>query len=196
MSLNYDWFDSTGRNFITLSVFQGLGDVLGAMDNNTQKSSRLGADNRFTKAYLNLARLQTVVDRVSIFIRGSGQASTRALVATEEFYIGGADSVRGYPPGEFLGEDGYNVSTELRVSPLPNTEILQLAFFVDHGGVSIKNPAPGVKSYHHLTGVGYGFRLSLPYNITGRFDVGFPVQPSKASSGNRPSLHIQAAARF
>jgi hemolysin activation/secretion protein len=196
MSLNYDWFDSTSRNFIALSVFQGLGDVLGAMENNDQKSSRLGADNRFTKAYLNVARVQTVVDRVSIFIRGSGQASTRALVATEEFYIGGADSVRGYPPGEFLGEDGYNVSTELRVSLLPNQEILQLAFFVDHGGVSIKNPAPGVKSYHHLTGVGYGFRLSLPYNISGRFDVGFPVQPSKASSGDRPTLHIQAAVRF
>jgi len=194
--LNYDWIDSTGRNLVSFSIYQGLGDILGAMQNNDPKSSRQGADNQFTKFNLTVARVQRIVDRVSIMIRGSGQASTRALVATEEFYIGGADSVRGYPPGEFLGEDGYNVSTELRVSPLPNQEILQLAFFVDHGGASIKNPAPGIKSYHHLTGVGYGFRLSLPYNISGRFDVGFPVQPSKASSGDRPTLYIQAAARF
>jgi hemolysin activation/secretion protein len=194
--LNYDWIDSTGRNFIALSVYQGLGHVLGAMENSNPQSSRLGADNRFTKAYLNLARVQRIVDRVSIMFRGSGQASTRPLVATEEFYIGGADSVRGYAPGEFLGDDGYNVSTELRVSPLPSEEILQLAFFVDHGAVSIKDPPPGIKKYNQLTGAGFGFRLSLPYNINGRFDVGFPVKPAKASSGDRPTLYIQAAVRF
>ena len=194
--LNYDWIDSTGRNFIALSIFQGLSDALGAMENNDTKSSRFGADNRFTKAYLNLLRVQRIVDRVSIIFRGAGQATTRPLVAVEEFYIGGADSVRGYPPGEFLGDDGYNVSTELRVSPLPNQEILQLALFVDHGGVSIKDPPSGVKKYNHLTGAGFGFRLNLPYNINGRFDVGFPVQPPKASTGDRPTLYIQAMAKF
>jgi hemolysin activation/secretion protein len=166
------------------------------MESNDTKSSRFGADNRFTKAYLNLVRVQRIVDRVSIILRGAGQATTRPLVAIEEFYIGGADSVRGYPPGEFLGDDGYNVSTELRVSPLSNQEILQLALFVDHGGVSIKDPPSGVKKHNHLTGAGFGFRLSLPYNINGRFDVGFPVQPSKASTGDRPTLYIQAMARF
>jgi hemolysin activation/secretion protein len=195
-SWNYDWIDSTGRSFIALSVYQGLGDAFGAMENNDPKSSRPGADNRFTKAYLSLARLQKIVDRVSIMMRGSGQASTRPLVATEQFYIGGADSVRGYPPGEFLGDDGYNVTTELRVSPLPNQELLQMISFVDHGGVSLKDPPPGVKGYNHLTGVGFGFRLSLPYNITGRFDVGFPVQPSKATSGGRPAYYVQAAIKF
>jgi len=196
VGLNYDWIDSTGRNFISLSVFQGLEEAFGGMENNDPQSSRPGADNRFTKAYFNWARVQRIVDRVSLILRGSGQASTRPLVVTEQFFIGGADSVRGYPPGEFLGDDGYNVSTELRVSPLPNQEILQLAFFVDHGGVSIKDPPAGVKKYHQLTGAGYGFRLSLPYNINGRFDVGFPVKPAKASSGDRPTLYIQAAVRF
>ena len=196
MGLNADWIDRTGRNFISLSILQGLEEALGAMENSDSKSSRVGADNRFTKAYVNWARVQKVIDRVSIILRGSGQASTRPLVVTEQFFIGGADSVRGYPPGEFLGDNGYNVSTELRVSPLPNQDILQLAFFVDHGGVSIKDPPPGVKKSHQLTGAGYGFRLSLPYNINGRFDVGFPVRPAKTSSGDRPTLYIQAAARF
>jgi hemolysin activation/secretion protein len=194
--LNYDWIDSTGRNFVSFAFYQGLGDVLGAMDNNDPSSSRAGADNRFTKINLNLARVQRIAERVSIIFRGSGQASSRPLVTTEQFYLGGADSVRGYPVGEFLGDDGYNVSTELRVSPLPNQEILQLALFVDHGAVSIKDPPPGIKKYNHLTGAGFGFRLNLPYNINGRFDVGFPVQPPKASTGDRPTLYIQAAARF
>ena len=86
--LNYDWIDRTGRNFIALSIFQGLSDALGAMESNDTKSSRFGADNRFTKAYLNLVRVQRIVDRVSIILRGAGQATTRPLVAIEEFYIG------------------------------------------------------------------------------------------------------------
>jgi hemolysin activation/secretion protein len=94
-----------------------------------------------------------------------------------------------------LGDDGYHVSTEVRFSPLANKEILQLASFVDHGGMSIKNPA-GTKSPRHLTGLGYGLRLKLPYDFNVRFDVGFPVQPTKTSSGERPTFYIQSAIRF
>lgn len=195
IGLNYDRIDSTGRNFISFAVFQGLGEALGAMEDNDPKTSRAGADNKFTKAYLNLARVQRVGDYFSIIFRGSGQASTDSLVSIEQFSIGGADSVRGYPQGEFLGDDGYNVSTELRVSPWPN-EIAQVAFFVDNGGVSVKNPPTGTKKYRHLTGVGYGLRLSLPYNLTVRFDLGFPVQPSKTSSGERPVGYVQGAVTF
>lgn len=194
--LNYDRADTTGRNFIWLSVFQGLGDSLGAMENRDPRSSRTGADNRFTKTNLILARFQRISDSFSLILRGSGQASTDSLVAGEQFSIGGADSVRGYPQAEFLGDDGYNVSTELRVSPLPNKEIAQLAFFVDNGGISIKKPPVGTKNYRHLTGVGFGLRLNLPYNFNTRFDVGFPVQPSKASTGDRPTYYIQAAVTF
>ena len=82
--LNYDWIDSTGRNFISFSLFQGLEGASARMENNDPKSSRPGADNRFTKGFLNLARVQRIVDRVSILLRGSGQASTRPLTATEE----------------------------------------------------------------------------------------------------------------
>jgi hemolysin activation/secretion protein len=165
------------------------------MENNDPKASRAGADNKFTKAYVNLARVQRAGDYFSIIFRGSGQASTDSLVSIEQFSIGGADSVRGYPQGEFFGDHGYNVSTELRVSPWAN-KVAQLAFFVDNGGISVKNPPAGTKKYRHLTGVGYGLRLSLPYNLSARFDLGFPVQPSKTSSKERPVAHVQGAVMF
>jgi len=194
--LNYDRTDSSGRNFMWLSLSRGLGEALGGMENNDPKASRMGADDRFTKADLILARFQRLTDSFSLILRGSGQVTTDSLVAGEQFSLGGADSVRGYPQGEFLGDDGYNVSTELRVSPLLNKEIVQWAFFVDHGAVSTKKPPVGTKKYNHLTGVGFGLRLNLPYNLDTRFDVGFPVQPAKASTGDRPTLYIQAAVRF
>lgn len=194
--LNYERTDSTGRNLIAINLFQGLGHILGAMENNDPKSSRMGADNQFTRFVLNLARVQRVGEYVWIIFRGLGQVSTRSLVASEQFALGGADSVRGYPQAEFLGDDGYNLSTEIRVAPFANKEALQLAFFADHGATSIKDPPAGTKSYQHLTGIGYGLRLRLPYDFNVRFDVGYPVQPSKTSSGERPALHIQSSVRF
>lgn len=104
--------------------------------------------------------------------------------------------MRGYPQGELLGDDAYNVSAELRVSPLTNKEIAQLAFFVDHGAVSVKQPAVGQKKYNDLTGAGFGLRLSLPYDFHARFDIGFPLKPSKPSSGGRPTYYVQAAVKF
>ena len=194
--LNYDRLDSTGRNLISLDLFQGLGEAFGAMENNDPRSSRIGADNRFTKLNLNLARAHRISEWFSLILRASGQVSTASLVAGEQFSLGGADSVRGYPQGEFLGDDAYNLSAEFRVSPLTNNEIAQLAFFIDHGAVSVKKPADGQGKYHALTGAGFGVRFSLPYDFHARFDVGFPLKPAKVSSGDRPIYYIQAAVRF
>ncbi len=194
--LNYSRTDVGGRSLLGFYIFQGLGNNLGGMENNDPQSSRLGADNRFRKFNLQLARVQRLGEHVSLLWKASAQASNNSLVAGEQFYLGGADSVRGYPQGEYLGDDGYNVSTEIRLFPLPDKEMLQLLFFLDHGGVSTKKPSPGTKSYYHLTGVGYGLRLKLPYQIGARFDVGFPIQPTKTSSGERPALTIQVEIKF
>lgn len=197
--IDFNSTDGRGRNVVSFSINQGLGDTFGAMENNDPKSSRLHADNRFTRFSLNAARFQKFTDYLAVFLRGSAQVTTRSLVATEQFSIGGSDTVRGYPQGEFLGDHGYNVSTEFRVSPLSNRDFLQLAFFVDHGAVAIREAPAGTQSYSTLTGVGYGLRLNYSYrslSFNSRFDIGFPIQPSKSSSKERPMLYIQAVLSF
>jgi hemolysin activation/secretion protein len=197
--VDFSSIDGTGRSGVSFAIKQGLGDSFGAMKNHDPKSSRLLADNRFSLFSLNAARLQRITDLLSVLLRASGQATTRSLVASEQFALGGADTVRGYPQGEFLGDHGYSVSTEFRVYPLPQWDILQLAFFVDHGGVAVRESPAGSRSYHNLTGVGYGLRIAASYRslaFHGRFDVGFPVQPSKSSSDQRPMLYILVVASF
>jgi hemolysin activation/secretion protein len=198
-SIGFNSTDGSGRNLVSFSIHQGLGEVFGAMENNDPKSSRLHADNRFTRFSLNAGRVQRLTDSMALLLRGSGQVTTRSLVATEQFYIGGADTVRGYPQGEFVGDHGYNLSTEFRVSPLPNKDLLQLAFFIDHGAIGIKRAAPGTKSYSTLTGAGPGMRLNYSYGslkFNGRFDVGFPIRPAKSTDNERPMLYIQALVSF
>jgi hemolysin activation/secretion protein len=197
--IDFNSTDGSGGNVVSFSINQGLGHTLGAMQNNDPNSSRVHADNRFTRFSLNAARFQRLTDYLAVLLRGSGQVTTRSLVATEQFSIGGFDTVRGYPQGEVLGDHGYNLSAEFRLSPLPNRDILQLAFFVDHGAAAIREAPAGTRSYATLTGVGYGLRLNYSYrslNFNGRFDVGFPVRPSKSSTEERPMPYIQAILSF
>lgn len=199
VGLNYDRTDRTGRNFFSAYGFQGLGEVLGGMDNNEPLATRQGADDRFTKANVSAGRVQNLFDDVFLIVRGTGQVSTGPLAVIEQFLLGGPDSVRGYRLGERLGDEGYSVSAELRI---PFLKYAQLALFVDNGTVRLRNPAAGEKKSYSLTGAGPGLRVTLPwYETMLRFDVGFPINPSHALSGSfgggsSPTVYCQAAARF
>ena len=194
--ITYESTDTTGRLLASLFITQGLGNNLGAMDNNSRFASRLGADNRFTKANIEVMRMQKIADPLFLILKGSGQWTSDSLVAIEQFSVGGADSVRGYPVGEFSGDDGYNMTGEFRISPFENKEIVQLALFIDHGWYNIKNPAQGQTKNDSLTGGGAGLCFSLPYDIKARFDAGFPIDPSSSSEGSEPIYYFQIVKKF
>lgn len=199
VGFNYDRTDHMGRNFVSLYGYQGLGEVLGGMENNDPLATRQGADNRFTKGTMSLGRVHDIRDNVFLILRGSGQIATGPLPIIEQYLLGGPDSVRGYQLGERLGDEGYSVSAEARVRLL---KYFQLAAFVDHGGVRSRNPLPGEKKTQFLTGAGPGVRVNLPYyESTLRFDVGFPIEPSRAlggsfSGGSSPTFYIHVTARL
>lgn len=194
---SYESTDVNGRTLTSLFIIQGLGHALGAMQDNEPFASRLGADNRFTKANLDLMRLQRILPPLFLILKGSGQWASDSLVAGEQFSIGGADSVRGYPQSEYLGDNGYSLTAEFRVSPLKDKELLQFAAFMDHGGASVKNPVVGQKKNHTLTGAGGGIRLTLlPYNFNIRVDVGVPIDPSTSSNGKDAVYYFQVVKRF
>ena len=199
LGINYDRTDQSGRNFATIYGFQGLGEILGGMENNDPLATRPGADNRFTKGTLSLGRIHDLSDKVFLILRGSGQIATGPLPIIEQYLLGGPDSVRGYQLGERLGDEGYSVSGEARLRLM---KYFQLAAFVDHGGVRSRNPSPGEKKTQFLTGAGPGARVNLPYYESSlRFDVGFPIEPPRAlggsiSGGSSPTFYIQVTARL
>lgn len=195
--VSFDCTDTTGRTATALFITQGLGHFLGAMENNYEYASRYGADNRFTKVNLDLIRLQKVLPYMFLILKGSGQWASDSLVATEQFSIGGADSVRGYPEAEYLGDHGYSATAEMRISPISSKkDLMQIALFIDTGGIVVKNPVPGQDDHHALTGGGAGLRFKLPYDFDIRADVGFPLSPSNSSENKDAILYFQAVKRF
>ncbi|MDP2157342.1 MAG: ShlB/FhaC/HecB family hemolysin secretion/activation protein [Nitrospirota bacterium] len=194
--LSFENTDSSGRNFASLFITQGLGHTLGAMAGDDPLASRAGADNSFTKLNLDMLRVQRIASPVYLFLKGSAQWASTSVVAGEQFTVGGAETVRGYPQGEASGDSGYAATAELRVSPLSNKEILQLALFVDRGTAYVKNAVAGQKKHQSLTGGGVGVRLNLPYNFDIKADVAFPLSPSQSSDNKDAVLYLQAVKRF
>lgn len=206
LGVNWDLLDLSGRWYASAYGFQGLGHVLGGMDNDAPQATRQGADNRFTKGTLSGGRIQSLGHDVLLVLRGSGQITTGPVVFIEQMILGGPDSVRGYQMGERFVDEGYAVTAETRIPFFPSLmpsalKQTQGTIFVDHGGGRVRNPQPGEQRSASLTGTGVGMQTQLPwYNTNFRFDVGFPIGPKPIGgtiSGDRsPTFYIQANTRF
>ena len=196
LGIDYTFMTAYSKNLLSFEITQGLGRFLGGMGDNYEYASRVGADSSFTKFNIMLMRFQKLTDSIFLLLKLEGQYSADNLVSYEQFYIGGANSVRGYTQSEYGGDTGYAATAELRISPLSDKKLLQLAFFIDNGHIHVNDSVPGQKSSRTLTGIGTGVRLSLPYNFNIRADVGFPINPSTNMDGHGVAFYLQATKTF
>jgi hemolysin activation/secretion protein len=206
LGVNWDRLDLSGRWYASVYGFQGLGQFLGGMSDNSPQATRQGADNRFTKATIATGRIQSLGHGVLLVVKGSGQITTGPVVVIEQMLLGGPDSVRGYKLGERFVDEGYTVSAETRIPFFPSLmptalKETQGAIFIDYGAGLLRNPSPGEQRSTNLTGTGVGLQTQLPwYSSSVRLDLGFPIGPKPISgtiAGDRsPTFYFQIAMRF
>ncbi len=193
---NYERLTAYSRNFLNLQITQGLGNNFGGMSNNDPYASRVAADSDFTKFGFSLMRLQKISQPVFLLLKLNGQYSSDNLISYEQFYVGGADSVRGFAQSEYGGDSGYAATAELRIAPFQNRKLFQLAFFIDNGSIHVNDAVVGQKSSRTLTGAGAGIRLNLPYDFNIRADAGFPINPTSNANDNGVAFYLQATKTF
>jgi hemolysin activation/secretion protein len=127
----------------------------------------------------------------------AGQLATDNLLASEQFSLGGATSVRGYDESIANGDRGWLANLELYSPPIsllnriranaPEDEFKLLVFF-DAGGVSSIHRLPGELAYRALAGAGVGLRYRIDTKLGVRFDYawslhelsGFDIDSSRA----------------
>ena len=204
--VNWDRLDLSGRWYASVYGFQGLGQFLGGVSDNSIQSTRQGADNRFTKATIATGRIQSLGHDVLLVVKGNAQITTGPVVVIEQMLLGGPDSVRGYQLGERFVDEGYTVSAESRIpffpSMLPTAlKETQGAIFIDYGAGHLRNPSPGEQRSTSMTGTGVGLQTKLPwYSSSVRLDLGFPIGPKPSGGtivGDRsPTLYFQVMTRF
>jgi hemolysin activation/secretion protein len=185
-----------GRWVVSGGLRQGLGAFMGGLKAGDPNSSRPGSDDAFTRLDLTAYRLQKITSWLHLVGKISGEWVAHPVVSAEQFALGGADSVRGYAPFEFMGDRGFVMTLEARLG-LPFLEsvkdpftdgrsivdMVQIIGFIDSGQSWRMNPQPGEAGYRILTGAGTGIRINYPDFISIRFDVGFPVTSYASTTG-------------
>ncbi len=179
----------------TISI-RGLGSGTTAFDNR-----RFLSQSNFIYLRGDLARQQNLPRGFQLYGKAQGQVSGQALVNTEQFSLGGQDTVRGYLESETLGDIAFAGSVELRSPALaeylgPDVNAWQLFLFSEGGRAIDLNQLSTVAPQYNLASVGAGTRIQLINHLNGSVDVAVPLLTSVATKAGQVRVEFKVWVQF
>lgn len=225
LAADYDSVDTrfSGLNYAGLEIATGFNDLLGAMGDaasaedlpNDERPSRRGANGdyaagSFFKTLLFYSRLQNITDNSSILARTEFQYSPALLVPMEQYAVGGADHVRGFPSSYALYDTGGLLSLEYIIQA-PRIgdrdafggwrwrDLLQLSVFYDHSIGKKNDPLLSeVDGWFQLSTLGTGVRFGIPDQLTSRLQFAVPLTDGSENDDQeaQPRLWFDLAWNF
>jgi hemolysin activation/secretion protein len=155
---------------------------------------RTYASANFTHLNMDLSHTQELPEGFQIYGKIQGQVASGPLVSSEEFSVGGLDTVRGYLESEVLGDEGVVGNFELRSpdladamqklvkeqlqqTPIPVTTFNSWRFFAfaDAGLATVLQPLPQQQSQFDLWSYGGGLRFKMFDYVNGMVACSVPM---------------------
>jgi hemolysin activation/secretion protein len=133
LSVTGDSLDGFGKGGMTLwgvSLTNGDVDLGGNPANQTTDRGGPRTENRYHKWSANIARLQRLSDKATLWASANAQWASKNLDSSEKMSLGGPSAVRAYPVSEANGDEGWQATVEGRYNLTPE---LQLTAFYDYG---------------------------------------------------------------
>ncbi len=202
--LQYDFLDTLmglAFNSLDLEISKGL-SIFGASEKGDDNMSRPDGDPQFTKAELEVQRLQRLTNSVNLQLTGKGQLSNGALLSSEEFGVGGVYSGRGYDPSEIVGDEGVSGQVELQWNnpiTLDTNAVDKVQFytFFDIGRVWNDDATTNDDKRESLASTGVGARVNFANDIQAGLGVAFPLTRRVESDDERdPRLYLNVSKKF
>ncbi|MFH2138802.1 MAG: ShlB/FhaC/HecB family hemolysin secretion/activation protein [Candidatus Omnitrophota bacterium] len=175
----------TSNSTLALDLYQGI-NAFGA-DRKSALSTR-GAENTFTKFNPSLYHKQSLPLDLQMNLQCKAQFASAKLASQDEFSLGGIDSVRGYPSGDYLGDNALQFNAEMLITPffIPTggkvpiqvfafKQNTSLVAFFDYGFGKKRGPSATEKETANLASIGAGIRTRLFEKALLRLEWGFPV---------------------
>jgi len=143
----------------------------------------------YTHWNASLARLQNLGAATRVYVGLSGQYSNRNLDSSEQFLLGGSNSVRGYDVSSIAGASGWLGTAELRHDlPFDCAGRCEGSLFVDHGSLRVNaDPWIAGRNQFDLDGVGIGFSWVGTRHWQAQVQLATPLGATPTSLGKRSS---------
>lgn len=127
-----------------------------------------------------IQRLQVIDENNLLIMQLDAQLTPDSLLPSEQFTIGGAQSVRGYRQNALTADNGIRFSIEDRITLMRNEEgnpYLQIAPFMDMGGVwnVSSNPNSLIENQTFIIGLGLGVLWQPVDKMQIRLDYAPPI---------------------
>ncbi|MEG4006723.1 ShlB/FhaC/HecB family hemolysin secretion/activation protein [Microcoleus sp. Pol11C1] len=136
-------------------------------------------DGQFLSWLGQVQRVQRLNDKHLLILQADLQLSANSLLPSQQFVIGGGQSLRGYRQNVRSGDNGFRVSIEDRITlqrDASGNPKLQLAPFLDAGTVwNVANNPNTLTNQTFLAGVGLGVIWEPIQRVNLRVDYAFPL---------------------
>jgi hemolysin activation/secretion protein len=178
-------------------------------------NKRAYASPSFTHLNVDVSHTQELPEGFQLYGKVQGQVADGPLVSSEQFSVGGLDTVRGYLESETLGDNGVAGNIELRS---PNIgDLLQkqmkdetgqgpprftifnewrLFAFTDAGLAIVQHPLAEQQSQFDLWSYGVGSRFKMFDYINGALFYSVPMVSQTYTQANRARVNFRIWGEF
>ncbi len=188
-----------GVNAVDVQVSQGL-NIFGASGDGDANLTRSRGNPQFTKANVQMQRLQRVSSNLNLLMLTQGQLAAAPLLSSEEFGVGGTTIGRGYDSSEIVGEDGISGKVELQWNQpkkIQHINDYQLFSFYDIGRVWNQDATTSAGKSESIASVGLGARADITKTTKASFGVALPLtRKVDVTNDNAYRLYFNISHKF
>jgi hemolysin activation/secretion protein len=178
-------------------------------------NKRFDASASFIHLNADLSHTQELPEGIQLYGKIQGQVADGPLVSSEQFSVGGLDTVRGYLESEVLGDNGIVGNIELRS---PNVgDMLQKEMkdetgqgaprfvtfnewrffgFADAGTVTVLRPLPEQQSKFDVWSYGIGTRFKFLEYLNGTVIYSVPMISQTVTEARNPRVNFRIWGEF
>ncbi len=189
--------DKYGATSLGSTLYISPGDMMGDNRDVEFAASRAFASADYIYSRFSFNRVTRLSKDFSWIAEIQFQVSNKNLLGSEQFGIGGYQTVRGYDAYDAVGDEGVLIRNEIRSPAMTllkklkldvSQEELQLLWFLDYGSVKNVDLLAG-EGGTDLMSTGIGLRYSIAPYLTLRADYGWQLKALSATASKSSRLH-------